>query len=171
MSRKSIMNSKEIFQGIDDRNSVIIFGCGKYGKIVFHFFEKKNSRNKVVCFVDNKEENQGKKYKGKDIVCPARGRELCPKALWIISSPKYSGQMFRQLQQMRVDSTDILQLSEADIRRMDMYTQRYWYDEDKYFMYEYGFPVNINFVTSSVRALLVGKYYDLILKKNFCPNR
>ncbi len=160
------MNGIDILSEINDRNSVIIFGCGKYGKIIFKYLEKTKRHKKVVCFVDNKKKNIIDHYKQIKILYPDFAKELYKNSLWIISSPKNSSQMQRQLLEMDIKPSNILHPTEEEILLMYKLIHKYYYEEDKYFIYERGFPISIKFILILIKSFLWEKYYVNIMKKN-----
>lgn len=153
-----------ILPEIDNRNSVIIFGCGKNGKIIFKYLKKRGKEQKVICFADNNPHHL-KQYKGIKIVKPEIAKELNDKSLWIISSPQNALEMNQQLQKMHVESVDIVQITEKEIPMMYKKMHRYWYDEDRYFIYEYGFPINFGFMIKFCESVIYSFYYEFMMKK------
>lgn len=150
---------------IHNKNSIVIFGCGENGRIIFDYFKKNAIGKNVICFADNNSRKVIKRYKGKKIVRPEVASKLCKDLVWIISSPKNSLQMQHQLEDMQIKKTNIIQLTQDDIRYMYKSIHKYWYDEDKYFMYDYGFAFNLRFVTNLIKDVVYGKYYDFIIKR------
>lgn len=155
-----------IWPNISNHNSVIIFGCGKNGKTIFKYMKKTNRSGCVACFADNNKANHLNYYRGKKIISPESAKELYRNALWIISSPQNSSQMMSQLHKLDINTFGIIQPTKEEIRTMYKNIHKYWYDEDKYFMYEYGFPINIKFVTNCLKSFLYNSYYNLEIKKS-----
>lgn len=167
MIRKKIdIDNRAILSKMNKRDSVIIFGCGKYGKSIYRFLKRRKKEKKVLCFADNNKEKYEKKYKGIRIVSPEVAKKLNLEALWIISSPQNSEKMIRQLQQLHIDKSNILQVTEEEMRFIDQEIHKCWYDEDTYFMYENGFPLNWNFVNIWFKSFFYGKYYDFLIRNN-----
>lgn len=162
------MNYYNILQEVKAWNNVIIFGCGKNGKIIYEYLKKIGAERKILCFADNKQKNGD--TKGKKIVRPEIAKEMSEEAVWIISSPQYSAEMSRQLLQMGIDRKAILRPSEHDMRIIYICTQKHWYNEDGHFMYEYGFPLNLKFIADYMKSVFRERYYAFILKKDslFC---
>lgn len=155
------MNDESINK-IKCMNSIVIFGCGKYGKIIFRYLIKRMKEDRVICFADNNCEKI-KRCCGKKVIQPELAKTYAYDALWIISSLKNLSSMRQQLYEMQIDATNILEITEDDIRVMYKYIHK-WYNEDKYFMYDYGFPINFQFVVNLVKAFFRGKYYDFVMK-------
>lgn len=159
------MDDTIIIHGINNRNSIIIFGCGKNGKIIFKYLKKREKERKVICFADNNAHHL-KQYKGIKIVKPEIAEKLCDKSLWIISSPQHALEMYQQLQKMHVESADIIQITEKEISLMYKKIHKYWYDEDRYFIYEYGFPINFGFITRFCESVIYSLYFEFMMKKS-----
>lgn len=150
---------------IKDQTPLIIFGCGKYGKIIFNYIKKNNMSKNVLCFADNAKYKINY-YHNKKILKPEEAKKIYKKAVWIISSPKNLTQMIWQLRKMGIDESDILHLTEESIRYMHKYTHNYWFDEDTYFMYEYGFPINLKFIFKLFKSFLFNQYVALNFRNN-----
>lgn len=156
------MYSEFILPEVDNRDSVVIFGCGKNGKMIFDYLRKTNRGQKVLCFADNGTNHRVKRYKGKKMVSPELAKKMSERILWIISSGKYSSQMRQQLQEMHISMEDILQPSDYAIRFMYKNINKYWYDEDRYFVYEHGFKINLKFMIDQIRIFLKADIMNLL---------
>lgn len=132
--------------------------------MIFRYLKQRKAKARIFCFADNNSYERDHCY-GKKVLRPEKAERLCPNALWIISSLQYSSQMLVQLQKMRIDKSNILQISERDLREIYKASCKFWYDEDKYFLYEYGYPINFKFVSLWVRNIVMGKYYDSLARK------
>lgn len=157
--------TEKVFLSKIEKKKIIIFGCGKNGKIIFEYLKKKKWKDKICCFADNSAGHYAKHCKGKKVLRPETVKKQYKNAIWILSSPRYAEQMKTQLCRLGISERDILQITDDDIRYINKNIYKYWYDEGKYFLYDYGFPVSLKSFFKQTGNVMRGWLYDLQLKK------
>ncbi len=148
---------------IKESDFVVIFGCGKYGKTIYNYLQKTGRSKNILCFADNRI-NHKKKYKNKKILCPDLAKKICKRSLWIISSPQNASEMYKQLCEMRIKESDIILPTEEEIRLMYKNIHKFWYEESKHFMYEYGYQINFYFMQKWLKSIFYGIYHDIFFQ-------
>ena len=98
---------KKILKMSREAESLIIFGTGVYGKMIYDDF-KLNGINRICCFCDNKPKSE--RERGVPVHTLDKCMELYPNATYVITPKYYENEIFRQLIKAGVDVDKIINI-------------------------------------------------------------
>ena len=89
-----------------DKNQIVIFGCGQYGKF-FHAIIENKHLGHAVTYCDNNNEVWGTEIQGMKVLSPDSAVEQYPEAVYIIANLKSAEAIKSQLQGMGITDNHI----------------------------------------------------------------
>lgn len=86
--------------------SVVIFGCGIYGKAIYDGIVLEGVAN-IKCFCDNNKNFAGTSYKGCEVLLPEEALGRYPNACFVVTPAGYENEILVQLSDMGISARNI----------------------------------------------------------------
>ncbi|MBQ9361049.1 MAG: glycosyltransferase [Lachnospiraceae bacterium] len=111
------MRTREFYEFLSDGCSVIVFGCGVYGREACRFL--KASRYEIAGFMDNNKKLWGNHIDGFAVMSPETIKELPDTMKYLVASEKYANDIANQLREYIASENIFIYTSEL------VYTENY----------------------------------------------
>ncbi len=96
-----------ILERIRKRSAIVLFGAGRYGKMIWNEFKKDNIKS-VKCFCDNNKNNIGITIEGHQVLQPKEAFQKYPDAIFVITVINFPVEITAQLIEIGVKIENII---------------------------------------------------------------
>jgi len=96
-----------ILERVRGKQEIVLFGAGRYGKIIWNEFKKDQIRS-VKCFCDNNKSCMGMMIEGKEVLLPKAAFQKYPDAIFVITVINFPVEITVQLIEMGVKPENII---------------------------------------------------------------
>lgn len=96
-----------ILERIRNKNAIVLFGAGRYGKMIWNEFKKDRIKS-VKCFCDNNMNNIGMTIQGQEVLQPKEAFQKYPDAIFVITVINFPVEITAQLIEIGVKPENII---------------------------------------------------------------
>lgn len=90
-----------------EQKNLVIFGAGRFGKMLYRMLDMEGLSDKVACFCDNNPLMQNTTYKELCVVSPLEAYRKYPEAMFIITPRYFENEILRELVVIGLDVNKI----------------------------------------------------------------